>query len=147
MDGVKKILFESLGGITLTIDEIAAAVINKLRGKVVIHRYDAYSTNSVYLKFDYGVANSLRISDHPGKKYLKYRFNILTTQKCKQIKHDKGFDRIFYGPDMINAVCRDILNAKEAKKARYRDYDAIVQNKINEVGHEKGFWQQAVKVE
>ena len=43
----------------MTIDEVASAVIEKLRGKVIIHRYDAYSTNSVYLKFDYGVANSL----------------------------------------------------------------------------------------
>lgn len=30
-------------------------------------RYDAYSTNSIYLKLDYGVCYSIRISDHPGK--------------------------------------------------------------------------------
>ena len=29
-----------------------------------IQRYNAYSTNSIYLKLDYGVCNSIRISDH-----------------------------------------------------------------------------------
>ena len=44
---------------TKTIRDLAAYVCDRLVGKVLIHRYDAYSTNSVYLKFDYGVANSL----------------------------------------------------------------------------------------
>lgn len=44
---------------TKKIRDLAAYVCDRLDGKVLIHRYDAYSTNSVYLKFDYGVANSL----------------------------------------------------------------------------------------
>lgn len=64
---------------TKTIRDLAAYVCDRLVGKVLIHRYDAYSTNSVYLKFDYGVANSLRIADHAGKEYLSYRFNIILT--------------------------------------------------------------------
>ena len=50
-----------------TPQEVAEYVCRQLEGKVIIHRYDAYSTNSIYLKFDYRVAKSLRISDHPGK--------------------------------------------------------------------------------
>ena len=57
---------------TKTIRDLAAYVCDRLAGKVLIHRYDAYSTNSVYLKFDYGVANSLRIADHAGKEHLAY---------------------------------------------------------------------------
>lgn len=41
-----------------------------------VHRYDAYSTSSVYLKLDCGMCNSIRISDHRGKKHLAYRYNI-----------------------------------------------------------------------
>ncbi len=130
----------------MTIDEVASAVIEKLRGKMIIHRYDAYSTNSVYLKFDYGVANSLRISDHPGKRYLKYRYNIITTQKSKKSKRDCGYERIFYGPEMVNAVCRDILAAKEEKEKRYRDYYGLVEQKKAQIFHEKGFWQQAKEI-
>ena len=43
----------------------------------IVHRYDAYSTSSIYLKLDYGVACGIRIADHPGKKKYHYRFNIL----------------------------------------------------------------------
>ena len=42
-----------------------------LEAGIVIQRYDAYSTDSVYLKLDYGVCNSIRISNHNGKRYLK----------------------------------------------------------------------------
>ena len=42
-----------------------------------ILRYDSYSSNSVYLKIDFGVCHTIRISDHPGKKHLHYRYNVL----------------------------------------------------------------------
>lgn len=128
------------------LNEIAEKVIGRLRGKVIIHRYDAFSTNSIYLKFDYGVANSLRISDHKGKKYLKYRYNILITQKIKRTERDCGFERIYYAPDMISALCRDILSSKREKQYRYRDYDGIVNQKASEIFQERGFWTQAWEV-
>lgn len=130
----------------MTLNDIAEAVIQKLRGKVIIHRYDAYSTNSIYLKFDYGVANGLRISDHTGKRYLKYRYNILTDQKIKSVAKDHGFDRFYYSPEMINAVCRDILSAKREKQERYKDYDAVVSRAMEKVQHEKWFWQDAKEI-
>lgn len=128
------------------LDDIANAVIKRLRGKVVIHRYDAYSTNSIYLKFDYGVANSLRISDHPGKQYLKYRYNILTGINSKKVKKDGRFERIFYSPDMVKAVCRDILAAKEQKKERYKNYNAVMEAAAKKSKHEAGFWQGAKEI-
>ena len=33
---------------------------------VIVHRYDAYSTSSIYLKLDYGLSCGIRIADHPG---------------------------------------------------------------------------------
>lgn len=68
---------------------LADYICNALAGKMIIHRYDAFSTNSVYLKFDYGVANSLRISDHAGYGYLSYRYNITLGLK-KHIKRHQG---------------------------------------------------------
>ena len=56
----------------------ADAIVSILKDKgFVIQRYDAYSTDSVYLKLDYGVCNSIRISDHEGKKHLCYRYNMI----------------------------------------------------------------------
>ena len=130
-----------------SLEAIAAAVIDKLKGKVIIHRYDSFSTNSIYLKFDYGVANSLRISDHDGKKYLKYRFNILQSMSSKSSKEThtrQGFEMVFYSPAMISACCRDILESKKDRVARYRDYDAIVAKQKEETAQiQMGFWRNA----
>ena len=38
----------------------------------IVQRYDSVTTNSIYLKLDYGMCNSIRISDHKGKKHLSY---------------------------------------------------------------------------
>lgn len=45
---------------------------------VTIHRNDSITTLSVYLKFDYGVLNSVRISDHRGKDQFVFKYNIRT---------------------------------------------------------------------
>lgn len=130
-----------------SLNDIADAVIDKLSGKVIIHRYDSFSTNSIYLKFDYGVANSLRISDHDGKRHLRYRFNILESMGMKQNKEThtrQGLEMVFYSPAMINACCRDILAAKKARVERYRDYDACVAEAKEKASRpQKGFWHAA----
>ena len=131
-----------------SLNDIADAVIEQLRGKVIIHRYDAYSTNSIYLKFDYGVANSLRISDHNGKRHLAYRFNISESMGNKSSKEThirNGFTMVFYSPAMINACCRDIMAAKADRVERYRDYDAIIEKAKAKAATDrsKGFWHGA----
>ena len=42
----------------------------------IVQRYDSVTTNSIYLKLDYGMCNSIRISDHKGKKHLSYMYNL-----------------------------------------------------------------------
>lgn len=126
-----------------SLNDIAEAVIEQLSGKVVIHRYDSYSTNSIYLKFDYGVANSLRISDHNGKKHLRYRFNILESMRNASSKKRctrQGLEMFFYGPHMVNACCRDILLEKRAKEKRYRSYEAVVETAKQRQKSNCGFW-------
>ena len=57
--------------------QIAEYVIEELlKHGFVIHRYDAHSTCSIYLKLDYGACNSIRISDHDGYEHLSYKYNI-----------------------------------------------------------------------
>lgn len=120
-----------------------AAVCDRLDGKVLIHRYDAYSTNSVYLKFDYGVANSLRIADHAGKKHLAYRFNIILNLTEPKNDLSGRFPRNYYPPDMVDQVIEDILAGAEAKRARYRNYEKVMESAKEKAAHERGFWEQA----
>ena len=50
------------------LDNLADYIAKRLISEgFTVQRYNAYTTNSIYLKLDYGVCNSIRISDHPGK--------------------------------------------------------------------------------
>ena len=127
-----------------TPQEVAEYVCRQLEGKVIVHRYDAYSTNSIYLKFDYGVAKSLRISDHPGKKHLAYRYNIDFARKHYAVKYSpQGYPRYYYPVSAVDRVIKDILDAKRAKEYRYKDYAGLLEAVMARSEHEKGFWQQA----
>lgn len=127
-----------------TPQEVANYVCRQLEGRMVIHRYDAYSTNSIYLKFDYGVANSLRISDHPGKRHLAYRYNIDFSRKHYKIKYSpQGYPRYYYPVSAVDRVVKDILDAKRAKQYRCKDYERLVKEARLRSEHEKGFWQLA----
>lgn len=88
------------------------------REGVAIHRYDAITSKSIYLKFDFGVAHSLRISDHKGYKHLAYRYNLMKNEKGKRTVTDRGYKRTYYGMDWIDALIRDILQAREDKIKR-----------------------------
>lgn len=56
--------------------QVANQIENQLlNAGAIVHRYDAQS-GSVYLKIDYGVGYSIRISNHRTKKDLNYKFNI-----------------------------------------------------------------------
>jgi hypothetical protein len=126
--------------------KIADYVIQRLRGEVAIHRYDATSTNSVYLKFDFGVANSLRIADHRGKPHLAYRYNIGLDVKEPYTREQKGYERSFYLPSMVDEVIADILWNKKLKQQKYRDYEAVIQIAREKAKTEPGFWQMARQV-
>lgn len=131
----------------MTIKEIAGYVCEQLAGKVIIHRYEAYSTNSIYLKFDYGVANSLRISDHPGKKHLNYRYNIETDMSEFSVKNGgDGYAKYYYPVEYVDFAIKDILEGKKARMSNYKDYDRAVEVAKMRIQHEKGFWQQAKEV-
>ncbi len=83
-----------------------------------VQRYNAYTTNSIYLKLDYGVCNSIRISDHPGKKHLKYRYNIGTFVTGYREEKDR-YPRLYYQAGKTRNLVRRILRDREDKLARY----------------------------
>ena len=65
--------------------QIAKVLVQKLLDMgFTVHRYNAVTTNSIYLKLDYGVCCGIRIADHNGKKKYHYRFNVV-----------KGYCRLF----------------------------------------------------
>jgi len=114
----------------------------------IVHRYDAHSTNSVYLKLDCGLCNSIRISDHGGKKKLSYRYNVI--MNCEKIHIDKSgkYPRRFYPVSKIKGMIMHIVEARENKIRRYglEGYGHKVEEYRRAGAREKGFWQKAREV-
>lgn len=103
--------------------------------------YKSYTSNSIYLKLDYGVCFSIRISDHRGKRHLSYRFNLILNQKGYSF--NRG--RHFYGPDKLDQLKHDILNTRFERMFRLKEnYNKLMEYNRNTFlwKSEKGFWEK-----
>lgn len=126
------------------LNDIADIIIATLKKNgFSIHRYDAYSTNSIYLKLDYGVCNSIRISDHIGKQHLKYRYNVIINGKNEFVQ-DK-YPRYYYNQDSLNELLSKIILDREQKVSKYGPvaYDRYMRQNNQQSHDKKGFWAQA----
>lgn len=119
-----------------------------IRMGFVVQRYDAYTTDSIYLKLDYGVCNSIRISDHPGKKYLKYRYNIGPFVKHRKTVQDK-FQRHYFPIDQWRKMLQKIEKDREDRIRRYgmNQYQKYMDWNKDRGNVLPGFWQKAYLVE
>ena len=100
--------------------EIANYIIPKLKNLgFIVHRYDSYSTNSIYLKLDFGVSCGIRISDHPGKAKYRYRFNLIKNYTGNRVIRDDNLIRFFYSYEDIENLLLAIKLEKRAKIERY----------------------------
>lgn len=89
------------------------------RAGVIVQRYDAISTLSVYLKFDFGLAQTMRISDHKSKDQLFYRYNV-RTDVSEYFKDGEGAtERNFFPIDQAEVACRMILISRFRKIGKY----------------------------
>lgn len=126
---------------------IASELQNRLLSEgFIVQRYDAYSTKSIYLKLDYGMCNSIRISDHTGKKHLNYMFNL--GQDITAVTHEKKESTRYYYPfDKMDELVNHLLRHRLSKKQYYGDSysDAMEQNRQKNQNN-KGFWSKAYLV-
>lgn len=113
-----------------------------------LQMYSAYSTNSIYIKLDYGVCNSIRISDHNGKKNLNYRYN-LTKGIIDENTVKKQFTRYYYPFTKSDNLIKQILTDREYRMKQYSmpAYQAFMRKNQEQHADNLGFWRQAVKIE
>lgn len=107
-----------------------------------ILRYDASKTSSIYLKLDYGVCNSVRISDHPGKSHLKYKYNVIY-DGILNIDEDDGYIRYYYNQaHLTSLVAQAVLNRMEmVQKYGNANYEIFMQkNKEEHKNDKQGFY-------
>lgn len=99
------------------IAEILTAELKELG--FIVHRYDAYSTDSIYLKLDFGVCCGIRISNHSGKKKYHYRFNVIKDYKGDKITHFENLISYFYNFEELSQLIEKVVKEKEIKIEKY----------------------------
>lgn len=131
------------------IEEIASYVISRLKEQgIIIQRYNSITTNSVYLKLDNGVANSIRISDHRGKKHLAYRYNVLTSIKEPYREQSGEYYKYYYPKHDTNKMINAILFNRHTRIEQYgmERYKQFMESNKLKNKHSKGFWDKAIYV-
>lgn len=111
----------------------------------IVQRYDAYTTDSIYLKLDYGVCNSIRISSHAGKKHLKYHYNIGPYIDGFHVVRDK-YDRFYYPADGLEDMIVKIMEDRELKLSRYgcESYACYMLKNKRDKADSPGFWRESI---
>ena len=90
-----------------------------LKLKFTVHRYNAYSTNSIYLKLDFGLSCGIRIADHPGKKKYHYRFNVIKDYKGERAIQKDGLISYFFNYNELESVIYAVKQEREEKVSKY----------------------------
>jgi len=110
--------------------------------------YASITTNSHYIKIDYGLCNSLRIADHKGKKKLAYRYNLRVDLRGFHIDNSKKWEQYIYGIDQIDQLIIDIKKRRITKRMYLTPYEYRdkMQHLKNRMGKEKGFWKNCIVV-
>ena len=100
--------------------QIAKVLIEELlRLGFVVHRYNAVTTNSIYLKLDFGVCCCIRIADHNGKKKYHYRFNVIKDYSGDKIIYFKNLISFFYTFEELPQLLEEIQKERQLKQQRY----------------------------
>lgn len=115
--------------------DVARILIEKLLDiGFIVHRYDSYSTSSIYLKLDYGLSCGIRIADHPGKKKYSYRFNVIKDYKNDKVIIKDGLICYFYDFNELDNVLQAVQNEKQEKINKYgiKNYNLYMEREKRE---------------
>lgn len=129
------------------VEWVASTLVHFFQGQgIKVMRYDAYSTSSIYLKLDYGLLYTMRISDHTGKEYLNYRYNVTKGYQGVPRRPTKwGWDREFisFNRNRLNEVCLEILRmrAKKVSCLGMYGYQEEMDERRRKNANNRGFWQ------
>ena len=101
-------------------NDVANILIQKLLERhFVVHRYNAYSTSSIYLKLDYGLSCGIRIADHNGKKKYHYRFNVIKDYKGNKVITRDNLVSYFFNYNELDELIDKVQEEKQNKIKKY----------------------------
>ena len=100
-------------------EEATDILINHLTDKcpdIIIHYYHSYTSNSIYIKLDYGAANSIRISDHDkSDNGYNYKYELRTDKTLSWHRFENDIYKIMYPATQIEQLANKIIKEREKK--------------------------------
>lgn len=100
-------------------EEATDILINHLIDKcpdIIIHYYHSYTSNSIYIKLDYGAANSIRISDHDkSDNGYNYKYELRTDKTLSWHRFENDIYKIMYPATQIEQLANKIIKEREKK--------------------------------
>lgn len=132
----------------LKVEEMANELAEKLKKQnIVVQRYRRKKDNSIVLKLDYGVLNSVQIrEDVKENDDLHYKYNViyqLLDKKITREKNDYGVVvRYFYPFTKKNELLMQVLEDRMKKVLKYGEKNYIFFMKENKSKLEKQtYWE------
>ena len=92
---------------------------------ITVHRYDAASSESIYLAFDYGILGALRLSNHPTKsKHDEQRFNMSENFEYRRTRldPDSGKRKYYYSTDDVDVFIEDLMHERKRLRKKWLDF-------------------------
>ncbi len=121
----------------MTTDEIADKLIEELKANcpdLIMHYYHSYTSNSIYIKLDYGAANSIRISDHDKtQNEFHYKYELRTDKELSWHRFEDGIYIIRYPALQYVQLAKKIIKERNKKKKEKGD------SYINEINKRKKY--------
>lgn len=132
----------------LKVEEMANELAEKLKKQnIVVQRYRRKKDNSIVLKLDYGVLNSVQIrEDVKENDDLHYKYNViykLLDKKITREKNDYGVVvRYFYPFTKKNELLMQVLEDRMKKVLKYGEKNYIFFMKENKLKlEEQTYWE------
>lgn len=132
----------------LKVEEMANELAEKLKKQnIVVQRYRRKKDNSIVLKLDYGVLNSVQIAEDVRENDdLHYKYNViyqLLDKKITREKNDYGVVvRYFYPFTKKNELLMQVLEDRVKKMLKYGEKNYIFFMKENKSKLEKQtYWE------
>lgn len=134
---------------TSEIQNLADNIIGHLKANgFILHVYKG--VNSIYIKCDYGVCNTIRVANHPGKKHLQYRYVIGPhINKIRTANNNHKYPTYEYPADKAFLLITAIIQQKRKLLDRYGEdgYRRLMEyRKPDEKTKSYGFWRDCVRV-
>ena len=103
----------------MTTEEATILLIHYITNKcpnMVIHYYHSYTSNSIYIKLDYGTANSVRISDHEkADNGYNYKYELRTDKALSWHRFENNIYKIMYPATQIEQLANKIVKERNKK--------------------------------